>query len=175
MKRETKPITLRPHDVAVALQLALEPEPRYAALARAVGIRLGEAHNSVGRLRQARLLVPGARRAMVPSLPEFVRHGVPYAFPAEAGGESMGVPPALSAPPLAERFTSGDRYVWPSLDGTERGQSVVPLYPAAPALRDANPRLYRLLALVDALRLGRARERTEAGTLLERALRSGEV
>jgi hypothetical protein len=59
--------------------------------------------------------------------------------------------------------------------GQRARQSVVPLLPSAPRLPSTNPRLYRMLALVDALRLGRARERKEAAALLERALRTGEV
>ena len=56
--------------------------------------------------------------------------------------------------------------VWPSLAGTVRGASVTPLYAAAPATAVNNPALYELLALVDAVRLGRARERTRAKQLL---------
>jgi len=41
--------------------------------------------------------------------------------------------------------------------GTVRGASVEPLYEAAPATAIRNPPLYELLALVDAVRLGRAR------------------
>ena len=56
--------------------------------------------------------------------------------------------------------------LWPSLAGTLRGASVTPLSAAAPATAVDNPALYELLALVDAVRLGRARERTRARQLL---------
>jgi len=49
--------------------------------------------------------------------------------------------------------------VWPWRDGNTRGVGLEPLYKNAPhaALRD--PALYELLALLDAIRDGRARER----------------
>jgi hypothetical protein len=48
--------------------------------------------------------------------------------------------------------------VWPFPEGEHRGVTLEPLYKSAPAaLRD--PFLYELLALIDALREGRVRER----------------
>jgi hypothetical protein len=61
--------------------------------------------------------------------------------------------------------------VWPSPDGPVRGESFEPLYPSAVVAARSDPRLYEALALVDALRGGRARERTLAADLLARALR----
>ena len=89
-----------------------------------------------------------------------------YAFPAEAGAESRGVPTAHSAGALAAEFGASDPFVWPSIDGRIRGASVAPLYAAAPATAVRNPALYELLTLVDAVRLGRARERARAKQLL---------
>ena len=48
----------------------------------------------------------------------------------------------------------------------------MPLYAAAPATAARNPELYELLALVDAVRLGRARERTRAKQLLRERIMS---
>ena len=49
--------------------------------------------------------------------------------------------------------------MWPWHEGNTRGVGLAPLYKSVPqaALRD--PNLYQLLALVDAIRDGRARER----------------
>ena len=62
--------------------------------------------------------------------------------------------------------------VWPYPTGSQRGTSFEPLYKQAPkaALRDSG--LYELLALVDALRDGRARERKLAEEMLVSRLRS---
>ena len=162
-------LALRPADVAVALELALRPGQGLVPLATAVGISLGEAHNAVSRLRRARLLRPDERRIVAPALADFLVHGVPYAFPGELGAESRGVPTAHAGPSLAQEF-KGDPIVSPSVDGRLRGQSLVPLYPAAPRLAGRVPDLYDLLTLVDALRVGRARERSRAAALLRAKL-----
>ena len=49
--------------------------------------------------------------------------------------------------------------MWPFPDGHHRGVSLDPLYKTAPAAALRDPFLYELLALIDALREGRARER----------------
>ena len=49
-------VSLRPHDVAVALELALRPGESFTPLAEAVGLSLSEAHAAVGRLTHASLL-----------------------------------------------------------------------------------------------------------------------
>ena len=165
--------SLRPGDVAVALELALWPGQGLVPLATAVGISLGEAHNAVRRLRAARLLRPDARRVMVPSLLDFLVHGVPYAFPGVLGAEARGVPTAWSAPPLAGDFRDAEPVVWPSASGRLRGQSLTPLYGGAPGVAKGRPDLYELLALVDALRIGRARERARASAQLRARLQAG--
>ncbi|HKP76978.1 MAG TPA: hypothetical protein VJT67_15715 [Longimicrobiaceae bacterium] len=168
-----KPTVLRPHDIAVALQVVLTPRARFVDLAASLGLSAAEVHNAVRRLQKARLLSVSGRSASVPALQEFAVYGVPYAFPAELGPESRGVPTSHSAPPLAEWFGADDAVVWPSEDGEVRGHSLVPLLPSAPRLARTNPSLYRLLTLLDALRIGQARERTKAKVLLEQALREG--
>jgi hypothetical protein len=51
------------------------------------------------------------------------------------------------------------------VDGQDRGASVEPLYAGAPDTLRHNPELYDPLTLVDALRIGRARERMLARAL----------
>lgn len=161
---------LRPHDVVVALQLALAPGKTYPALAKALGLSVGEAHNAVRRLVAARLVRRDDRAPNHAALLEFLTGGVPYAFATEPGPEVRGVPTAHSAPPLREDFAGADVVVWPSAEGTMRGASVEPLWSGAPAIAKSNPRLYQLLAAVDALRIGRARERQRARAWLKEAL-----
>lgn len=166
--------TLRPSDVAVLLDLAVEPEPsaddsarNYRAIAARVGLSVGESHNAVRRLRIARLVPNGSLQVRARSAMEFLVHGVRFAFPAELGPVTRGVPTAASAPVLALRFTALDQpTVWPNAGGEVRGAEVVPLIASAPKLPELNPKLYECLALVDALRIGRARERKLAAELL---------
>ena len=80
------------------------------------------------------------------------------------------MPTAHSAPPLCDEITSDDVYVWPGAGGRARGASVTPLYEGAISLPEREPDLYRALALVDAVRVGRVRERRLAMKHLERSL-----
>lgn len=83
-----------------------------------------------------------------------------------------GVPTAHAAPPLnAQIAPSADPPpVWPSIEGTVRGISMIPLYPSAPAAALRNLALYENLALFDAVRAGNARERALAQLLFEERL-----
>jgi hypothetical protein len=166
-------VSLRPHDICVALQLVLTPEFSYRDLARDVGLSLGEAHNSVKRLQQARLFIADLGKVHVPALLELLVHGVPYVFPGQLGPDTQGVPTAHSGPALADQISSVDATVWPHIDGEVRGQSLVPLCASAPDLARRNQDLYRWLTLVDALRVGRARERRLADEILRREIRQG--
>lgn len=68
-----------------------------------------------------------------------------------------------SAPAFAGVFAPGSTdFVWPHPNGTLRGIGVEPLHSSVPfaAMQDAG--LYELLALFDALRVGKARERNMA-------------
>ena len=60
--------------------------------------------------------------------------------------------------------------VWPDPEGTVRGEELRPLYRSAPAAARRDPALYELLALVDAVRAGRPRERKLAVAELEARL-----
>jgi DNA-binding Lrp family transcriptional regulator len=163
--------SLRPHDVAVALQLLLAPGMPYRDISQAVGISQGEAHNSVRRLVASRL-VRDDRAVNANALYDFIVSGVPYAFAAMLGRESRGVPTAHSAPPFADDLLDEDSIVWPSATGQVRGASLTPLYPAAPLTARHNVPLYELLAAVDEMRIGRARERERAKAYLRDRLLS---
>jgi hypothetical protein len=77
----------------------------------------------------------------------------------------------LANTPLAA-IAKGDDLppVWSDPDGQVRGREVEPLYFSAPAASKKDPELYALLALVDAVRFGRARERKMAEQELEKRL-----
>jgi hypothetical protein len=49
--------------------------------------------------------------------------------------------------------------VWPDPEGPVRGYALSPLYSSVPNACKVDSKLYELLALVDAIRDGRARER----------------
>lgn len=159
---------LRPGDVAVALRLVEVPGEGYETLADALGVSLGAAHKGVRRLEEAGLVIPDAREVDRRSLLEFLVHGIRYAFYAVLGPEGRGVPTAHPAPPLAGEILSESAYVWPSAKGSSRGATITPLYPGAPQTARTAPEVYHALALIDAVRAGRARERKLAAQHLER-------
>lgn len=160
------PLSLRAHDVCTALQLCLTPDATYRELADRTGQSVGESHNSAKRLESARLHLPHRRGVNRVGLVEFLVSGVPYAFPGELGPETRGIATAFSGPDLAEIFEAPNSIVWPSVDGDTRGSSLTPLCSRAPSTVQTNRELYRLLTLVDALRVGRARERRIASEIL---------
>jgi hypothetical protein len=159
-------VPLKPQDILVALRLALADGflGSYAALAEELGISASEAHAAMRRLEEARLLDPAEKRIHRSLLRNFLIHGVPHAFAVRAEGMTRGTPTAWAAPVFAGEFVSGDQPppVWPDPEGQMQGLAVKPLYSSAPHAAKKNEQLYALLAAVDALRSGRARERAAA-------------
>ncbi len=81
------------------------------------------------------------------------------------------MPTAHSAPPLSKILVaSEEKFVWPDEAGEVRGEAIEPLYPSVPQAARRDARLYELLALTDAIRVGRAREQKLARKELERRL-----
>ena len=168
---------LKPQDLLVLLKVAAHPPQRwtYAALGDALGLSASEAHACVKRAVASGLAVAPSRVEWSPVLPnllEFLLHGVRYVWPAAAGPVKRGVPTAFGAEPLASRLMAapGEAPVWAHPEGKAKGPTLPPLYRTAPQAALADPSLYRLLALLDALRTGRARERSLAARLMEAEL-----
>ena len=69
---------------------------------------------------------------------------------------TRGVPTLHAAPPLQDVVPAPDEPVpvWPDPQGEGRGISFAPLYKSAPKAALADPELYELLVLVDAIRGG---------------------
>ena len=105
---------------------------------------------------------------------EFFIHGLKYCFPAEVGATQRGIPTAHSGPPLADNIVSGgEAYVWTHPKGKKRGLSVKPLYKTAPDAALNDPRMHQYLSLLDALRIGKAREQTMAKEELIKLIKLG--
>jgi hypothetical protein len=85
-----------------------------------------------------------------------------------------GIATAHSAAPLNAIIISEEHYVWPSGRGNLRGQTILPLYPSVVEAVKNDEKLYELLALVDTLRVGRAREKEIAVQELKKRLIDGE-
>lgn len=161
---------LKPHDVVVALRLAESPNASYAALAADLSMSASTAHESVERLQWAGLLRPESRQVNRHSLVEFLEHGIRYAFPAQLQAQARGIPTAHSGPLLANEIIADDTIVWPNVKGTAFGAAITPLYSKAQELPKKCPPVYELLTLVDAIRVGRVRERSKAVEKLKKRL-----
>jgi hypothetical protein len=107
------------------------------------------------------------------ALVEFLIHGLKYAFPAEIGAPTRGIATSHSAPILREEVLQSetDIYVWAYANGKQKGLAIRPLSKNAPkaALRDQ--KLYDFLALIDAVRIGKSREKNIAVAKLESLVR----
>lgn len=163
-------VVTKAQDVLVALKLCLPNEGKsFAMLAKELGMSASEVHASIARLGEARLVESSVRKVNRKPFLDFLKGGVPYVFPARLMEITRGVPTAWAAPAMAKTFTHSkeDVPVWPDPDGTVKGQSLEPLYQSVPVAAKNDPALYDLLALVDALRIGRARERKFAEKQLE--------
>jgi DNA-binding Lrp family transcriptional regulator len=171
-------VNLKPQDVVVALKLLAYPDarPPISIIANDLSLSPSEVHGAIGRLRGSRLLHgPGLKdRPNISALEEFLIHGLKYAFPAEHSNVTRGIPTSYAAEPLKSEIAMSNEPppVWPWPEGDTRGVGLEPLYKKVPqaALRDSE--LYELLALVDAIRDGRARERKIAERDLVRRLRT---
>jgi len=95
------------------------------------------------------------------NLQEFLLHGIQYVFVPERGELNRGFSTSYAAEPLVKLFADNPELppVWPDSEGEVRGESFSPLYKSVPKAIKQDAQLYMLLALVDAIRGGRARER----------------
>jgi DNA-binding Lrp family transcriptional regulator len=160
---------MKGQDIIVVLKLFTSGSAKsYVELGQSLGMSASEAHAAVRRLIEARLLDPDQKRVNRQSLLRFLIHGVPFVFPAAIKETTRGMPTAWAAPVMQNRVLSNELPpVWPDPEGVVRGQSVKPLYPSVVFAASQDGKLYDVLALVDVLRLGRARERKIAEDALE--------
>ena len=159
-------MNLKPQDIYILLKLIAigEGQWSYSSLSNDLIMSTSEVHAGIKRAVTARLMDSPKGRPLKKSLEEFLIHGVKYAFSPDHGGLTRGVPTGYAAPPLKNIIsqTNEPPPVWPDPDGDTRGYEFSPLYKSVPkaALKDKS--LYELLAIVDAIRDGRAREREVA-------------
>lgn len=159
-------------DIVVLLKLLVGGAGKpYAQLSKELGISASEIHAAVRRCAEAGLVDLDSMKPLRRPLEEYLFHGVRYAFPGKRGSLARGIPTAHAAPPLASQITLDDLPpVWPDPEGTTRGCALEPLYSSVPMAAKSDPKLYELLALVDTLRVGRARERKMAEEELKKRL-----
>lgn len=170
-------MNLKPQDIVVMLKLCGcgSNRPPYAQIAADLAMSPSEVHAAVKRAQAAHLLhgPEMLRRPNLSALGEFLIHGLKYAFPAERGKPTRGIPTSYAAEPLKQLIAPGEEPipVWPHPEGKSRGIAFTPLYKSVPVAAMRDRLLYERLALVDAIRDGRTRERKLAEHELLKRLR----
>ena len=173
-----KQITLKPQDVFVAAKVAISEDRSaltFAGLAAELFMSASEVHAAVQRANTATLLGReyGELTVNRAAFMELLVHGVRYVFPAVFGPLARGVATSIFTSPLSAYFEQGAEslpVVWPHETGEVRGMTLCPLYPSVPLACLKDKRLHQVLALIDALRAGAARERELARSHLAKLL-----
>jgi hypothetical protein len=164
-------VIAKSQDVVVLLKWLVLPLPTsYSNVAKELGMSVGELHGATRRAAKSRLFDLETMRPRVLALQEYLIYGVKYAFPAPKGGLTRGMRTSYAVAPLRDHFAlnenSNSAPVWPDPDGDTLGYALEPLFQSVPFAARRDPQLYELLALVDALREGRTRERSISAKLL---------
>lgn len=127
---------------------------------------------------RSRYRAPESRRGVLGARHDVEPHGgLRYVFPAQLGETGKGVPTSIGgSPALSAKLLVGDEdhVVWPAKGRAARvrGRTLAPLYRTVPQAAADDPLLHEYLALTDALRVGRARERALAKEELSKRLAS---
>lgn len=157
------------------LKLVVTKQPgwSYGSLSHDLRMSSSMVHSGIGRSSHAGLFDLYLRRPRKKALEEFLIHGVKYAFPAEIGSMTRGIPTAYASPAFINQisYNEGEIYVWPYPEGEHRGLSFSPLYSSVPEIVLQDHELYYALGLLDAIRLGRSREVKLAEDLLVKMLK----
>ena len=156
--------SMKPQDVVVLLKIITLNNDNWQQipLARSLKMSQSEVSQSVARCKYSGLLDDKGKKVMRQALMDFLQYGLAVVFPAKPGAVVRGVPTSHSVPPLNKEISNGEDYVWPFAKGKVRGHGITPLYVSVPEAALEDDKLHSLLALADALRVGRAREKNIA-------------
>ncbi|MBD0831823.1 hypothetical protein [Aestuariibaculum sediminum] len=167
---------LKPQDILLLLKIVSVNDPKWnqKPMADSLGLSQSEVSEAVSRCKYSGLLDPKGKIVMKLGFLDFLKYGIQFVFPQKPGPVVRGLPTAHSGLPLNNQIQSTEHYVWPYGKGSVRGHSITPLYPSVPEAALKDDKLYELLALVDALRVGRAREKELAMVELKKRFGIGE-
>jgi hypothetical protein len=169
-KKMRKHNGMRPQDIVILLKIIClnSQDWRIIDLSKDLYLSLSEVSEALNRCQIAGLLSPNKKEVFRISLLNFLIYGLRHVFPTKPGAIVRGIPTAHSTLPLSEEIVSnGMEYVWEDSDSEVMGQSIEPLYNNVIKAVKKDNKLHELLALVDALRVGRAREFNMAKEMLK--------
>jgi len=161
---------MKPQDCLVLLKVITMRRESWLGknIASSLGLSQTEVSVSLERSKFAGLMDDSKRRVNAGAFLGLLVHGIKFVFPVKLGGLVRGVPTAWSAAPLCDLVSSNEAVVWPHEEGHIRGQAIEPLYASVPGASLQDRDLHELLALVDALRVGRLREIELASKILKK-------
>jgi hypothetical protein len=161
---------LKPQDILVCLKLLLiknKNSIRLIDLAIMLDMSTSEVSQAIKRATFAGLMEKNNYQVFPEALKELIFHGLRFFYPVRPGLLTRGIPTAHSAAPLNNKIKSSTVYVWPDPNGEVRGESIEPIYSSVPNAAKNDQKLYEVLSLIDALRVGNAREKKMATDALE--------
>ncbi len=151
---------MRPLDIVVLLKIISYQNFDWKTrdLAYDLEISLSEISESLNRSMIGGLLDGTKKKVFKRIFFDFLRYGIRYVFPQIPSSLAIGMPTAHSAPIMREKIISEEKYIWADLKGTVKGETIEPLFRSVPNACKKDPILYDMLALVDVLRIGKAKE-----------------
>ncbi len=151
---------MRPQDIVVLLKIISKGDApwRFQDLSKELFIRQSEISESLNSNLFAGLINGEKRKVHRQSLLDFIEYGLRYLYPANSDSMVYGIYTAHSHPFMQQQFKSEINYVWPAERGPLRGLSIEPLYKDVVKAVISDEKLYKMLALIDILRVGRMRE-----------------
>ena len=173
---------LKAQDLVLSLYLRCHRQQdqwTYASLAEQAGMTASQCFASVKRCRASMLLSQSKRAPWSVSwlsLRELLAHALRFMFPAEFKASARGWPTVHSAAFVKQHFlqdVSEERQVvWPDKQGPVKGDVLLPLHKSVCKIisKPDEQSFYNVMATVDLLRVGQARERDFAMNYLEEQL-----
>lgn len=163
---------MRPQDIVILLKLITLKDKswQYRDLSADLFIPLSEISASLKRSEKAGLYHAEVRNVHRLALMEFIQYGLKYVFPTSPGAMVTGTGTAHSHPYYQKFFQAEMQYAWPDEEGNIRGLMIEPLHPNVPRAANKDELLYKLLASIDILRVGKVREQKLAMDQLKKAI-----
>jgi predicted transcriptional regulator len=160
---------MRPHDIAILLKIASKGKDSWFMkdLAQELRISASEISESINRSIIGGLISSDKKTLKKLALLDFLKSGLRHVYPQQAGSITRGINTAISAPPLNNEFMSEEKFVWPFGNGNSRGQAIEPLHINTPEACLNDTKYYELMALTDAIRIGKVREQNLAFEILK--------
>lgn len=164
---------LKPIDLLVGLKILTSKQNwTQMGIAAELCLSSSQVNSAIKHLIEGHLFTVRRSRPypVYSAIKEFILYGVPYCFPVKVAELTVGVPTAYAAEPLSQEISLGNDPIpiWPYAHGKSRGVALEPLHKNVPKALSQfpDPDLREILILIDALRIGRAREKKIAQKLL---------